>query len=172
MLIHLIADYGLGDMAFAEVHQRLLAQMPGAVIVASSVPPFDTVSAGFCAAQLALGDEPGDRLIYMNVAPRADRPDPRPGNQGEQLVAARCHDGVIIVGVNAGHCFSFLGDLAVIRSVTVDDAGSQFRSRDLFPAVVARLAQGDHSSSAPNLTPGSYLLNRNGPWPMSTVTET
>ncbi len=89
MLIHLIADYGPADLSFAEVRQRLATLIPDASVFVTPVRAFDTVSAGFCAAQLALGDGPGDRLIYTNVAPRADRSDPRPGNQGERLIA-RC----------------------------------------------------------------------------------
>jgi hypothetical protein len=145
VLVHLIADYGHGDLAFAEVVQRLASLLPDAVVLPTPVPPFDTVSAGFCAAQLALADDPGPRLVYTNVAPRTDHPDPRPGNQGERLVAARCPSGVIVVGVNSRHCFSFLRGLAEVRAVDVPDAGSQFRSRDLFPASVAALARGDTS---------------------------
>ena len=144
VLVHLIADYGHGDLAFAEVRQRLATLLPTAEVFATPVPAFDTISAGFCAAQLALGDQPGERIIYTNVAPRADVGDPRPGNQGEQLVAAVCTNGVIVVGVNAQHSFSFVRSEASVRHVHVGDAGSQFRSRDLFPTVVARLARGDH----------------------------
>lgn len=143
MLIHLIADYGHGDLAFAEVAQRLSSLVPGCVVLPTPVPPFDTVSAGFCAAQLALGDTAAPRLVYTNVAPRADHPDPRPWNQGERLVAATCPNGVVVVGVNAQHCFSFLRGCAEIRAVDVPDAGSQFRSRDIFPPAVAQLAKGD-----------------------------
>lgn len=145
VLIHLIADYGAGDLAFAEVIQRLDHFLPGATVLPTPVPAFDTVSAGFCAAQLALGDNAGNRLVYTNVAPRADHPDPRPGNQGERLLAATCENGVVVVGVNAQFCFSFLRDSAEIRAVNVPDAGSQFRSRDVFPDAVARLTAGDRS---------------------------
>lgn len=138
-----VADYGHGDLAFAEVVQRLTSLVPDAVVLPTPVPPFDTISAGFCAAQLALGDTAGPRLVYTNVAPRADHPDPRPGNQGERLVAATCDNGVTVVGVNAQHCFSFLRGHAAIRGVDVADAGSQFRSRDIFPAAVAQLVAGD-----------------------------
>jgi hypothetical protein len=145
VLIHLIADYGPGDLAFAEVVQRLARLVPDATVLPTPVPAFDTLSAGFCAAQLALGDEPSERLVYTNVAPRADDQDPRPGNQGERLLAAICDNGVVVVGVNARHSFSFLRGRAHVRAVEVSDAGSQFRSRDLFPDVVGLLARSDQS---------------------------
>jgi hypothetical protein len=48
MLIHVVADYGHGDLAFAEVCQRLVLHLPDATLLTTPVPAFDTVSAGFC----------------------------------------------------------------------------------------------------------------------------
>ena len=144
MLVHLVADYGPGDLAAAEVGQRLALHLPGAQVLYTPVPPFDTVSAGFCVAQLALTDGPRDRVVYCNVAPRADEDAPRAHNEGEQLVAARLPSGTLVVAVDSGHTFSFLRD-APLRAVSFPETGSQFRSRDAFPAVVARLAAGDTS---------------------------
>ena len=47
MLTHVVADYGHGDLAFAEVAQRLCLHLPEATLVLTPVPAFDTVSAGF-----------------------------------------------------------------------------------------------------------------------------
>src|SRR5918912_1527219 len=113
MLLTVVADYGTGDLAFAEVRQRFALLLPDADVAAIPVPPFDTVSAGFCVAQLAFGEGPADRVVYANVAPRQDEDEPREDNAGERLVAAR------------------------------PDAGSQFRSRDVFPSAVAGLVHGD-----------------------------
>ena len=144
MLVHLVADYGPGDLAAAEVIQRLALHLPDAQVTYTPVPPFDTVSAGFCVAQLALTEGPRDRVVYCNVAPRADEDAPRPGNQGERLVAGRLPGGVLVVAVDAGHTFSLLRDQAgELRAVDFPETGSQFRSRDAFPAMVARLAGGD-----------------------------
>ena len=144
MLIHLIGDYGHGDLAFSEVEQRLAAALPGAKVVPLPVPAFDTVSGGFCAAQLALTDGPADRVVYHNVAPRQDASDPRPANEGERLVLAELESGVLVVGPNAGHSFSFVRDEAAsLRYVDVPAAGSQFRSRDIFPEAIAGLALGE-----------------------------
>ncbi|WP_250007783.1 SAM-dependent chlorinase/fluorinase [Actinoplanes sp. M2I2] len=141
MLITVVADYGAGDLAFAEVTQRFAQLVPGAAVSTVPVPAFDTVSAGFCVAQLALTDGPADRVVFANVAPRADEDDPRPDNAGERLAAVRLDSGVLVVGVASGVSLSFLG--RTVRAVKVADAGSQFRSRDVFPAAVAALARGD-----------------------------
>ncbi|MFF5078733.1 S-adenosyl-l-methionine hydroxide adenosyltransferase family protein [Actinoplanes sp. NPDC000266] len=144
MLITVVADYGLGDLAFAEVRQRFAKLLPHAEVDAVPVPPFDTVSAGFCVAQLAFGDGPADRIVYANVAPREDRDEARDDNAGEPLAAAQLDSGVLVVGVASGVSLSFLAAEGVpVRAVKVADAGSQFRSRDVFPAAVAALARGE-----------------------------
>lgn len=154
MLIHLVADYGHGDLAFAEVSQRLALHLPEATLLTTPVPPFDTVSAGFCAAQLALTPGPPERVVFHNVAPRSDTPDPRPGNQGERLVCAELSDGVLVVGPNAGHTFSFVRDEAlVLRELRVSAGGSQFRSRDFFPELLARVVRGDEACLGDRLSP-------------------
>lgn len=142
MLIHLVADYGLGDLAFAEVAQRLATRIPGAAVVGVPVPAFDTVSAGFCVAQLALNDGPPARIVFHNVAPRSDDEDARPDNEGERLSVAQVGE-VLVVGPNAGHVLSFLRDGApTLHEVDVPAGGSQFRSRDLFPDAIADLVAG------------------------------
>ncbi|WP_229072409.1 S-adenosyl-l-methionine hydroxide adenosyltransferase family protein [Actinoplanes sp. DH11] len=144
MLVTVVADYGIGDLAFAEVRQRLARLLPDAEVTAVPVPPFDTVAAGFCVAQLAFGDGPADRVVYANVAPRQDRDEPRADNAGERLAAARLDSGVLVVGVNSGASLAFLAAEGVrVRAVDTADRGSQFRSRDVFPAALARLAGGD-----------------------------
>ena len=146
MLIHLVADYGTGDLAAAEVRAQLALHLPGAGVRYTPVGPFDTVAAGFCVAQLALGEGPPDRLVYHNVAPREDRDEPRPDNDGEPLVAARLRNGVLVVGVAAGSTFAFLRDeVDEVHEVAVPPSGSQFRSRDAFPALLPGLLADDRS---------------------------
>jgi hypothetical protein len=144
MLLHLVADFGTGDLAFAEVAQRFAAHLPQARVWPTAVPPFATLTAGFLVAQLALGEGPADRAVFHNVAPRRDDDAVREGNAGERLVHARLPSGVQAVGVLAGHAVSFLAEAgAELRWVEVAAAGSQFRSRDLFPAAAARALAGE-----------------------------
>jgi hypothetical protein len=108
MFICLIADYGTGDPAFAEVTQRLMMALPSSQINLLSVPPFSTLATGFWIAQLGLNPGPEERLIYHNCAPRRDDKEPRPDNEGEGLTYALLPNGVKVVGVNAGlHAFFY-----------------------------------------------------------------
>jgi S-adenosylmethionine hydrolase len=146
MHISLIADYGTGDPAFAEVTQRLLMALPQAQIYPLSVPPFSTLATGFWIAQLGLNPGPLERLIYHNCAPRQDDPKARRDNEGEGLTYALLLNGVKVVGVNAGYTLSFIKNHAqVLHTVNVSRGGSQFRSRDVFPDAATAIAQADFS---------------------------
>lgn len=143
MLVHIIADYGAGDLAFAEVVQRIKQHLPDAEPVLLPVPAFSTLAAGFCVAQLGFNEAPAGTLIYHNVAPRQDAEEAREANAGERLAFARLPSGVRVIGVNAGHAFSFVRDVAEeLRWASVPAEGSQFRSRDLFPQAAAAIALG------------------------------
>lgn len=144
MLLHLIADFGPHDLAFAEVAQRLKLYLPEAELILTSVPPFATLAAGFCAAQLALNEAPPGTVVFHNVAPRRDAAGARRDNDGERLAYARLPGGVQVVGVNAGHAFSFVRDAASeLAFVNVAAAGSQFRSRDLFARACATVVHAE-----------------------------
>ncbi|WP_287129160.1 SAM-dependent chlorinase/fluorinase [Candidatus Cyanaurora vandensis] len=145
MLLQVIADYGNGDPAFAEVTQQLLLGLPQSQVSCLSVPPFSTLATGFWVAQLGLNPGP-ERIIYHNCAPRQDDPLSRSDNEGEGLTYALLTNGVQVVGVNAGYTLAFIKDHAErLQTVNVARAGSQFRSRDIFPQVVKTVAQGDFS---------------------------
>jgi hypothetical protein len=143
MLFHVVADYGTGDLAFAEVAQRIKLHLPDAEPLYTPVAPFATLAAGFCVAQLGLNPAPPGTVVYHNVAPREDEEEAREGNEGERLAYALLPNGVRVIGVNAGHAFSFMGNAAEeLRWASVPAEGSQFRSRDLFPEAAADIALG------------------------------
>jgi hypothetical protein len=144
VLVHLVADYGVGDLAFAEVSQRIVRALPQAWVHSVPVAPFDTLAAGFCVAQLALTDGPSGRLVIHNVAPRRDQPGPRPANEGERFCAGRTQGGVLVVGPNSGFSFSFCAaELLGLRDLAVPASGSQFGSRDLLPGALPALLADD-----------------------------
>lgn len=151
MLIHVVADFGAGDLAFAEVAQRLKGLLPHSEILVTTVPPFATLAAGFCSAQLALNSAPRESIVFHNVAPRRDDRAGRPDNAGEAFACLTLKSGIRVFGANAGHAFSFLKDQeADFRVVNVDNAGTQFRSRDNYPGGIARVLSGEaHALGAP-----------------------
>lgn len=112
MLVHVIADYGQGDLAFAEVVQRIKLHLPDAEPVLAPVPSFSTLAAGFCVAQLGLNEAPAGTIIYHKVATRQDDTEAWVSNAGERLAFARLPTGVRVIGVNAGHAFSLIRDVA------------------------------------------------------------
>jgi hypothetical protein len=143
VLVHIIADYGMGDLAFAEVVQRIKIHLPDAEPILVPVPPFCTLAAGFCIAQLGLHAAPPGSLIYHNVAPREDDEAVRQSNAGERLAYARLPTGVRVIGVNSGYSLSFIKDVAdKFRWAASPAEGSQFRSRDVFPQAAAAIALG------------------------------
>ena len=149
MLVHIIADYGHGHLAFAEVVQRIKSHLPDAEMVLTPVPAFSTLAAGFCVAQLGLNEAPAGTIIYHNVAPRTDTQEARHSNAGERLAFARLPTGVRVIGVNAGEAFAFVRDAAAeLRWAAVPAEGSQFRSRDLFPQAAAKIALGQPDALA------------------------
>jgi len=156
MLVHIVADYGHGDLAFAEVVQRIKIHLPDAEPVLTPVPAFSTLAAGFCIAQLGLNQAPPGTMIYHNVAPRTDDEAARSGNAGERLSYARLSTGVRVIGVHAGYTLAFIRrEAEKLRWAASPVAGSQFRSRDLFPQTAAAIALGRPHALGEDIDQGS-----------------
>jgi S-adenosylmethionine hydrolase len=143
-LIQLIADYGVGDPSFGEVIQKLHGLCPEVNIHATSVPSFSTIATGFWTLQYAIANSFPGLVIYTNTAPRKDNKSSRIENEGEHLAYALLKNGVHVVGVNAGHSFTFIKPyIKEFYAVKVANRGSQFRSRDFYPEAVIGIMNGD-----------------------------
>lgn len=184
--IRVIGDYGpTGDMAFSEVTDRLHVQMRDAGVKnyhidLSKVPAFDTYATGFVLAQLAINSELGkDHIFYVNTAPRKDNKSARINNEGEGLVYARLKNGVQIIAVNSGYSLTLIKPFAEeIREIKVDKAGSQFRSRDIFPQALGALLRGDRGilgkdvkKSVPSEFPADRVVYTDGYGNMKTSVD-
>jgi len=147
-LLHVVADYKPGDLAMAEVLDRLVEHLPDSCrIHCTSVHNFNTVETGFVVAQLVLKPHvegwQGSRIIFANCAPRGDRRGARVDNEGEPLVYGELANGAKLLAVNSEYSLSVVRDyLTNLWVVNVDRGGSQFRSRDNFPPIVGMVAQG------------------------------
>lgn len=135
-LLQLVADYGPGDLAFAELLQCLALVLPDAEVRATRVPPGDTLAAGFCVARLALGDGPADRLVLHDVVARPASP------SADLLCFARGHDGVAVIGPNHGWSWSFVVDEVCGPCYLEVPASTPARGRspELLAAAVVRIA--------------------------------
>src|SRR3989344_4341363 len=143
-LIHLIADYGSGDLAMSEIIQRLQNLNPESVIVPTSIPSFSTLATGFVVAQLALNDPAQEMVIFSNTAPRKDDSEKRHETHGEPFAYAILDNGIIVCGVHAQYAFSFVKPhIKEFGMVAVANRGSQFRSRDFYPAGATGIFNGD-----------------------------
>lgn len=163
--VHVIADYAPGDLACSEVISALAGQLPENFHWHfTSIHSFDTISTGFTTAQLALQDEelrPKEMIIYANCAPRKDRREARANNEGEGFVYGVVKNGVKVLVVNAGYSLSFLRDeLQELWSVHIDRSGSQFRSRDYFPAIVGMAAKNNFDFLKEKLDPLKVIQER------------
>lgn len=154
--IHLIADYGVGDPAFAEVIQKLTLLDPDVKVHPTSVPDFSTLATGFWTAQFALVNPLPNLMIYTNVDPRTEVKSSRDKNEGSKFAYALLVNGVKVAGVNRGFCFSFLKPhIKEFHLVNVANKGSQFRSRDFYPESVIGLIHGDTKFIGEKLDPVS-----------------
>lgn len=144
-LIHIVADYGTGDLAFTEVIQRFKYLLPAAEIFPISTPPFSTLNTGFIISQLALHNPNHQLFIFANTAPRKDDSQQRNDNEGEQFKYALLNHGVEVCSVDAGYCFSFIkSQIKDFRLIKAPNKGSQFRSRDYYPQAAVGIINHQH----------------------------
>ena len=142
--IHIVADYGTGDLAFAEVIQRFNNLLPEAQILATSTPPFSTLNTGFIIAQLAIYNPSRQLFVFSNTAPRKDDSQKRSNNEGEKFKYALLDNGVEVCAVDAGYCFSVIKPhIKQFHQIKVENQGSQFRSRDFYPQAAVGIFTGN-----------------------------
>ncbi len=144
LIIQLIADYGTGDPAFAEVVQKLTYLDRDIRVNAMSVPPFSTVATGLWISQFASVNAFPGLIVYSNTAPRLKKTEEGGSILGGSLAYTKLDNGAVIVAVHTGYCFSFIKrEMKNLHVVNVANAGSQFRSRDYYPDAVVGIAHGE-----------------------------
>jgi hypothetical protein len=134
-LVQLVADYGPGDLAYAELTQRVALAVPDSVVQLTRVAHADTLAAGFCVARLALTDGPPGRIVAHDVRPATGTHDPR-------MCTGRAPGEAWIVGRNAGWSWSFVVDeLAALCHLDVTTGGAQPGPCDGLPVAIAHVAR-------------------------------
>jgi hypothetical protein len=148
-LVQLVADYGPGELAYAELLQLLALTVPDAVVHVTTVAPSDTVAAGFCVAQLALTEGPPNRVVVHDVG--------SPEAGGGLLCAGRTRDGVWIVGRNSGCSWSFVIDeLPSLCHLDVTTGGSRLCAPQALAAAITHLIRG-HPHAIRDVMPRSSI---------------
>ncbi|MBX9948896.1 MAG: hypothetical protein K2Y39_07025 [Candidatus Obscuribacterales bacterium] len=160
--LHVICDYAPGDLAWAEVYSAFKAKLTEDVpLHMTAVNSFDTVSTGFIVGQLSCattGLKPDSLTIFANCAPRKDVKEARQDNEGEGLLYASLKNGVHVIAVNSGYSMSFIRDeILELWSTDAEEFGSQFRSRDFFPRIIAQAVKSDFSFLVHKLEPHKVI---------------
>jgi hypothetical protein len=131
-VLQLVADYGPGDLAFAELAQLLELVLPEAAMRLTSVPPGDSLAGGWCAARLALCPGPPGRLVVVDVAPSG------PAHQ----CVGRTRDEVEVVAADTGWAWSFLAEeLCGPYHLEVPAGAGPVRSPRLLAEAVVRVVK-------------------------------
>jgi len=130
-LVQLVADYGPGDLAFAELAELLELVVPDADVRLTTVPAFDSLAAGWCAARLALCAGPPGRLVVLDVA----------ASGGARQCVGRARDHVDVVAANTGRAWSFLaGEVSGPWFLEVPAGNGSVRSPQLLAEAVVRVS--------------------------------
>jgi hypothetical protein len=130
-LIQLIADAGPGELAFAELLQRIAVVAPDAMVNPTIVDAGDTLGAGLCVAQLALTDGPPGWMVVHYVG------------EGERLCLGRSRAGALLVGPDAGWSWSFVVDeLRELYYLDVSARGARVPACELVPRAVRHVLAG------------------------------
>lgn len=137
MNVYLIGDYGVDDLAWAEVEAALRHNVPDCQgISRTALPAFDTWACAIALLQIHQQAGKND-IVFHNVAPRKDDTGPRADNEGEALCAGWSDRGALLVGPDSGYSWSLVGPLLrSLHRVKCSTGGSQFRSRDIFPQTI------------------------------------
>lgn len=143
-----IADWANDDLSKKEFTSALLGEL-----VEQGSPRIDFVGSHhssihttFLASQVVQTEErlgiPDRNVIFLNTDTREHTNDNIRHAEGSLFIIAILYSKLIVCGPNASYSFSFIKDqiqqLFVYNGI---EKGSQFRSRDLFPKVIARLLE-------------------------------
>jgi len=143
----LIADYGTDSLATAEavaaIRRSTTQPFSFDVVAARS---FNTLHTGFLLAQLhehLLPNNGTGTIFFLNTDPRTQTSKGVERAEGSPLVHVTLSSGAQVVTPLAGHCLSLVKPhVAQLHIIPSKAAGSQFRSRDLFPQIVGRAIDG------------------------------
>lgn len=169
-----VADWGADSLTCQEVRSAVEGYLPATAVsnitFVASTP--STLHTSFIMEQLIEVEEtlgrPKQLVIFQNTDPRLQTKKGVKKAEGAEMLVLKLKSGVFVCGPNAGFDFSLLKDkIQDIYICNNKKAGSQFRSRDLYSEISARLMASqlkklDLTKSNKNIIPdtaGNYILH-------------
>ena len=103
-----------------------------------------TIHTAFLLNQLVITEErygvPSETVFFVNTDPRLEKNTEIKEAEGSKGVIMKLASGLYITGPNAGYCFAMIKDkIEILYTYEPLVKGSQFRSRDNYPRVIAHL---------------------------------
>lgn len=120
-----------------------------------------TIHTSFLLNQVVQTEErygvPRELVIFVNTDPRIAGEAGVAKAEGAKGVILKLANGITVIGPNAGYCFSFIkSKIETLYTYEGLEKGSQFRSRDLYPPVIAYLM--DYLDDEMDLADGDRAL--------------
>lgn len=139
----LITDYASDTLARTEVilaiKRRIQKPLDFHFALAEK---FNTIHTGFLADQLRRSltpKEAANTIFFLNTDPRTHTKTEIPEAGGALLLVAKLTNQSLVISPNAGYCLSFIKPkISELFTVKVPNKGTQFRSRDIFPKIIAQ----------------------------------
>ena len=143
----IVADWGADSLTCQEVRSAIEGFLPRSVYTpnirfVASTP--STLQTSFIIAQLVEVEEklgrPKQTVIFQNTDPRLQTRKGVKKAEGADMIVVKLSSGLFVCGPNAGYDFSLIKEkIEEIYICNNKKAGSQFRSRDLYSEISAKL---------------------------------
>jgi len=141
-----VADWANDDLAKKEFTSSLLGEIleQGQLRIDFVASYHSSIHTAFLTQQIVQTEErlgiPDRNVIFLNTDTREHTDDKINRAEGSPFVIAILYSKLIVCGPNAGYSLSLIKDqiqqFFIYKGI---EKGSQFRSRDLFPKVIAQL---------------------------------
>lgn len=144
----IIADVAADSLSLQEIKSSIEGALsePERARISHVVSTPSTIHTAYLMSQIIQTEErygtPGELIIFSNTDPRTHATTGVSEAQGAKGVIIKLVSGIYVIGPNAGNCFSLIKDkIEHIYTYQPLLKGSQFRSRDNYPRVVAHLME-------------------------------
>ncbi len=141
-----IADYCSDTLVTQELRSAIEGYLkdPSGVNLSFVASFPSTIHTAYLLNQVITTEErygrPHETVIFVNTDPRLERHEKADHAEGSRGLIIKLKSGLIVTGPNAGYCFSLIIDkIERIYTYSGLEKGSQFRSRDNYPPLLANL---------------------------------